>query len=238
MNYDRSLYAQFHNTLQIDIDHIMLLDLAVLNQIHNFRQDFGNLSDPSIGNALEIHLYSDKRSSARAYYAQKLLVPKIDDPSLMTFFLRMITIVVTFSPSAPIGPSGCTTDISEDLDCGLIVRIFRFPIAIFRFSGNFIQSVLESIKLFVNDYFESKVCQFCSVNDIIIQLLFRNKIIFDFTMRINCLKYGCVRVSLHRSKWTVRGYSNITAYVIGSKSYQNSREIFSSSKSSHQVRMF
>ena len=53
MNYDRSLYAQFHSTLQIDIDHIMLLDPAVLNQIHNFRQDFGNLSDPSIGNALE-----------------------------------------------------------------------------------------------------------------------------------------------------------------------------------------
>lgn len=70
------------------------------------------------------------------------------------------------------------------------VRIFRFSVAIFRFSTNFIQSVLESIQLFVNDDFQSKVCQFCNVNDIIIQLLFRNEIIFGITMRINCLKYG------------------------------------------------
>ena len=56
MNYDHSQCDLFDNTLLIDIDHIMLLDLAVLILNHNFRQDFGNLLDPNIGNALEILL--------------------------------------------------------------------------------------------------------------------------------------------------------------------------------------
>ena len=86
------------------------------------------------------------------------------------------------------------------------VRIFRFPVAIFRLFANFIQSVVESIKLFVNDFFESKVCQFCNVNDIIIQLLFRNEIIFGFTMRIYCLKMDkseLLIISVGQSGWSV-----------------------------------
>lgn len=86
-NYDRSLYAQFHSTLRIDIDRIMLLDPAVLNQTHNFRQDFGNLSDPSIGNALEILLYSGNRNSGIEVIISKLKF----QPILMSILLVPVT---------------------------------------------------------------------------------------------------------------------------------------------------